>query len=694
MVETSGSDDYETAFSIENRATNEKTVVDRYTKSLGYEAPEDISTQDVIDLYKRDQIVHRRIHKELADIFGKKPEINADDEELERDIRELLFDRGLYYKLREASKASFIDGVSLVYLNLDDEADITSSPRSIRDIEKIGVIYKKDINAPIIEKDINDPDYNEVVGWKINNYEIHADRLVHVVFDTIYNEPSGIPKILPEFDYHIMRKSILEDGVKAFHQNAAGLKLFTPGEDANDKDIKWLKKNVKNLRGASGEMTAPPGTSVDHPAPKIADPTPYIDPIMEQGTTMPYQILTGTQAGAVTGSETNLRLYYKEIQNTRENTIDKWIKKVINILQEGGYLDEGDINLNWGDVLEKDEEQKANIFYRKASGVTDLFELGLINEEEARKKMGFEASATEVEKEEHDHDDSSLYIRTETKDVDLEDDDKLWEELSDDEVDTLKDELGFADDWKLINRYEAKMLEYLVDLEEAWIDRLEEAFAEVEGDDRSLLDKLLRRERKVDFSAEFTNVEELVAVVAEISGLEEAHLRDILQDLHREAYLLGYNSVAELHNAPLKTEISGYALQWVENNATLRSQFKTDDYNNAIRQRLLTDIRKGRTMDDLERHLSSELEGYRHNVETLARTEINNAVNNGRISSFRDLGMRKGTILAVDDERTCDECMELDGREFHLDDLRDLIPVHPNCRCQVVASKDFRGVNL
>lgn len=689
----------ETAFSLEKKPATESDVVDRNTDSFGYDPPENVASKDMIELYERDSVVHRRLDKEHQDIFGDRPTINAESEDLEEEIRKTLYERdGLYYKLDEAAKASDFDGVALVYLNLDDRADLKERPKNINDIENIGVIYSKDIVSSNVEQDINDPEYNQVVTWDINEYTIHKDRLIHVVFDQVYRDPYGIPKLLPEFDYHLLRKSILEDGARAFHQNAQGIKLFTPGENANSEDVKWLKNNVKNLRG-TGEMTAPAGTSVDHPAPKISDPTPFIDPIMKQGTAMPHQILVGTQAGQVTGSETNLRLYYQEIQNIRQIKLNKWLTEKLTLLQEEGYLPDGDFSLNWGDVLEKADTDKASIFFKKARAITNLVEIGVIDRKEAREELGYEPSTEDTEAEEDVEvfeEVPSFKREYERYDIDFEqaeDKNKLWDDLTDDQLDKLKSEVNVTNDFKLINTYEGKFKAFLSDFQDDYIEKVKDA-SEAEGETRGLFDKLLRRDRETSYDLEFSSVEDTVAVLADITGLGKQRLQEILRELHTEAYISGYNSVAELHNSPLIQEVTGYAKKWIDNNAILRAQFKADEFNNAIRGITMRKLRDGATVNQLERSLYKELSGYKNNLETLARTEINNAVNNGRISSYKKLGMRKGTILAVADDRTCDECMALDGREFKLEALRNIVPVHPNCRCQVVASKDFRGVNL
>ena len=71
---------------------------------------------------------------------------------------------------------------------------------------------------------------------------------------------------------------------------------------------------------------------------------------------MPYQVLTGTQAGAVNGSETNLLIYYIEVNKRRRGKINDMPMDKLEYLQEKGALPDGDFELDWGDVLPPDHE--------------------------------------------------------------------------------------------------------------------------------------------------------------------------------------------------------------------------------------------------------------------------------------------------------------------------------------------------
>lgn len=72
-------------------------------------------------------------------------------------------------------------------------------------------------------------------------------------------------------------------------------------------------------------------------------------------------------------------------------------------------------------------------------------------------------------------------------------------------------------------------------------------------------------------------------------------------------------------------------------------------------------------------------------AEIMARTEIIRAHHVATIQEYRNWGLEgvqvQGEWATVGDDRVCDECAELHGKVFPLDEIESMIPVHPQCRC-------------
>lgn len=72
-------------------------------------------------------------------------------------------------------------------------------------------------------------------------------------------------------------------------------------------------------------------------------------------------------------------------------------------------------------------------------------------------------------------------------------------------------------------------------------------------------------------------------------------------------------------------------------------------------------------------------------AELLARTEIIRAHHVATIQEYRNWAVEgvivKGEWKTAGDDRVCPKCESMDGKEFTLDEIEPLIPLHPLCRC-------------
>jgi SPP1 gp7 family putative phage head morphogenesis protein len=79
---------------------------------------------------------------------------------------------------------------------------------------------------------------------------------------------------------------------------------------------------------------------------------------------------------------------------------------------------------------------------------------------------------------------------------------------------------------------------------------------------------------------------------------------------------------------------------------------------------------------------------------TLARTEVIRAHNEAALSRYeRVLGSDAEVSLVAEfrtagDSRVCEQCRDVDGKRFKIKDARNLIPLHPRCRCTYVPVTD------
>jgi len=75
---------------------------------------------------------------------------------------------------------------------------------------------------------------------------------------------------------------------------------------------------------------------------------------------------------------------------------------------------------------------------------------------------------------------------------------------------------------------------------------------------------------------------------------------------------------------------------------------------------------------------------HRRRTQTIARTETARAQNIGYAQGMDDLGVMQLQFSATIDEHTSATCTELNGRKYDVGEAKNIIPVHPNCRCAML----------
>lgn len=72
-------------------------------------------------------------------------------------------------------------------------------------------------------------------------------------------------------------------------------------------------------------------------------------------------------------------------------------------------------------------------------------------------------------------------------------------------------------------------------------------------------------------------------------------------------------------------------------------------------------------------------------IETLARTETIRAHHTANINEYENWGVQGVIVVAewvtAHDEKVCSHCAGMEGKVFTLNQIRSMIPAHPNCRC-------------
>ena len=107
-----------------------------------------------------------------------------------------------------------------------------------------------------------------------------------------------------------------------------------------------------------------------------------------------------------------------------------------------------------------------------------------------------------------------------------------------------------------------------------------------------------------------------------------------------------------------------------------------------IAKNLVELIEKGKMADISIKDKLGRTISTKNRASLLARTECIAAHVNGAVEECLRMGYEKGQIfaeyIAGYDDRVCDDCARLHMEVFTLEEIRNMIPMHPQCRCTFV----------
>jgi SPP1 gp7 family putative phage head morphogenesis protein len=201
---------------------------------------------------------------------------------------------------------------------------------------------------------------------------------------------------------------------------------------------------------------------------------------------------------------------------------------------------------------------------------------------------------------------------------------------------------------------------------------------------------------------------ELQRFLDALDAMGPAQLERVLSDSYEVMYRAGVAHV----RSELDTRFDVNPLKAIAALNAYAFQFSTEVLiaeKAALKDLIRQAFHDGLDLDELAREIHMHFEDGLHRVDKngnervvdvgawsqlVARTETARAMNRGALDSYAASGTDQVIWIAADDERTCPICRELDrtvanvGENFPGTDVEGA-PIHPNCRCTVVARNEL-----
>ena len=636
-----------------------------------------IDPEDRRAIFRRSTIGHRDWGKFVGDVFSQWFDLEGEDEALIAAIVELNVELRLQAKLWDTVKHAGIDGHALLYKNFSDTALDPSKPvQGAREVVSLHPIYEPDVREMWADKErtsarfglldradvfIRDPDTKREL-WK---GIVHHSRVFHVAWEPLYGSLKGTSYFDASHDSYKAIKNLEWAMGETFARNAAGTKLVDPGEGATDEEYKDLETVFKDL-DASKEIIVPHGTKVTTLKPQPIPPKDYAGYFLKTVSTMPETLLVGAHEGAVTGSETNLRIYFGDVKIVQEQFVTPMLLDYYAQLQELGILPEGDMPvIAWRSIWTLTQEQEAMIWERMARASRALVgnplrgDAQLMTPQEIRRIiLGLP--------EEPEGAALAQALRTEQMEIPIEARERVFGAMERRLGPVIE---GWTDAMLTVNRSMRRAV-------------LRQARAILAG-------RLDTRGGRHRASRDQEGAELLAGQVAEAALPSMPALATAVRDGFAAAILAGVASVEVASPLAQRADqaVPLGLVSWWEANSTHWSTKLSTETVAAIKTTVRDGLLAGDSMAELEARLGGRFDFNANRLEAIARTETIRAASEGRIREYQRVGVERLVFMATPDERTSQSCLALDGTVYSIEAASGIIPVHPFCRCTWVAEQ-------
>ena len=247
----------------------------------------------------------------------------------------------------------------------------------------------------VIATDIDRQDYREPIGYAMHGGHdehgqrilkfVHKDRVQHITWNKTVDGPykgddTGLSarwrdeRPLGEFEGDsilVQSYGLMKDLTKgnwavmqALFRNAANLYAVHLPRDADDEEFDAAMKQFKNMN-AKSELFVPGGPKghdenayeiEQYTSGDMVEPEEYFDVIFKQicaNHEMTQSVLFGTQAGTVSGSETDIKSYFNKVERFRQTDATEDILEFVNRCKrflDGRVKDEYkrlDLDIEW-----------------------------------------------------------------------------------------------------------------------------------------------------------------------------------------------------------------------------------------------------------------------------------------------------------------------------------------------------------
>jgi phage-related protein (TIGR01555 family) len=621
-----------------------------------------ITNEKLRKMYLRTGFCYRILNKLSDDVFDNGFFIDNNDPFAE-DVYALNDKISLATKMKQAFKYSKLFGYSFLALGWQDTAErLEDEPRNVQSLDYVVPLSPEQIDEIILDEDEKSERYGEVEyivlqGSTINDKKkIHWKRFIHLVNDNFNNNPKGVSSILPAYNYLETLENILWSAGQAYYRNAAPFANFNV-KNADKTDLEAIDEEMDDINVRT-RFLGNDDFQLKFEQTQPNDPTPFVDVMLTAVSStlaIPKQIVIGTAAGAVTGSETNLKDYYSDISSTQTLVIEPLLRQLYTWCMDYGILPvTDDYDIEWESLFEMDEKDKALTYLAKSQAYKNYAEAGFVPPEEQPPIPEFLTDEMQVK-----------YSEMELQRLD-EQKQKQFDDLENRYFELMTAIFHPQQAREIVSVIDRPVTEEKPSLLKSIRKRLSSKSDEPPDDSLSDEEVALLREEIEEKARENERrfIELLPMVVENVLRSEDILKGDPgYQEAYDMIYSNNFNYIKGF-NEDLRKDLAGALSVGVQsgwNPDQIRSEF----------DRILTTMTNSR-------------------LKAIVRTETSRAVNSLEFRNARANGMRFKTWVTVGDERVRPMHEAISGETVPIEEPFSIGVLYPpadvNCRCWVVYS--------
>jgi hypothetical protein len=177
-------------------------------------------------------------------------------------------------------------------------------------------------------------------------------------------------------------------------------------EDADEDDKEEAEEQLQNLN-AKSEIITPNGYEMsDFQTDGQLQPREYFDVLFDQvcaSMEMTKSVLFGTQTGVVSGSETDIKNYFNQVQRMRQNRIvddmKEFARRYFRMMDDRTDSEEyeADFEIEWGPLFKLSDLNQAETLTRTMQTLSAAINSFVMTPQEARSVLREEWSEADIE---------------------------------------------------------------------------------------------------------------------------------------------------------------------------------------------------------------------------------------------------------------------------------------------------------